>query len=238
MSAALAFCATAIATVLAQRLLQRGTTRKKAHEIAWAFAMFLFALASAALALGLSTGWTSGVYRAFYLFGGVLNVPWLALGTVYLMMGHRRGRQMQWGLVFWTGLGMGVLFSAPLYATVSGTAIPDGKEVFGAFPRVLAGIGSGVGATIVFAGAAWSALQFARGRAPGGWRMAAGTGLIALGVLVTASKSLFETVTKGDTAFVLALTVGIAIIACGFALTSWVPAERRAPATRAVAASR
>ena len=98
--------------------------------------------------------------------------------------------------------------------------------MFGTFPRVLAAVGSGVGATVVFVGAAWSAVQFARGRATGGWRMAAGTGLIALGVLVTASKALFETVAKGDTAFVIALTVGISIIASGFAVTSYSPTQR------------
>ncbi len=69
MSAALAFCATAIATVLAQRLLQRGTTRKKAHEIAWAFAMFLFALASAAL------GGTAVAVSAAYLISRKPPMP-------------------------------------------------------------------------------------------------------------------------------------------------------------------
>ena len=47
--------------------------------------MALVALASAALATGVSTGWDNGTFRVFYLLGGVLSVPWLALGTVYLL---------------------------------------------------------------------------------------------------------------------------------------------------------
>ena len=41
----------------------------------------MFAVASVALATGTSTGWDRGTFRVFYLFGAVLDVPWLALGT-------------------------------------------------------------------------------------------------------------------------------------------------------------
>ena len=36
---------------------------------------------------------------------------------------------------------------------VHGTAIPVGKDVFGALPRVLAAVGSGVGAVVIIVGA-------------------------------------------------------------------------------------
>ena len=123
----------------------------------------MFALASAALATGTSTGWDNGTFRFFYLFGAVLNVPWLALGTVYLLRGETVGRRAQWGLVFFSGLAAGVLFSAPM-KPVSGLAIPVGKDVFGAFPRVLAAVGSGVGAVVIIAGAVVSAVRYARDR--------------------------------------------------------------------------
>ena len=53
----LAFLATAVATVFAQATLQRYTSGRKPHELAWTIALLMFAVASAALALGASTGW-------------------------------------------------------------------------------------------------------------------------------------------------------------------------------------
>ncbi len=50
----------------------------------------MFALASAALWLAEAKGWSSATFRTFYLFGAILDVPWLALGTVYLLTGRAR----------------------------------------------------------------------------------------------------------------------------------------------------
>ena len=85
MVAGLAFLATAVATVFAQATGVRYARTEGPHQGAWTFALALFALASAALATGASTGWDNGTFRVFYLLGAVLNVPWLALGTVYLL---------------------------------------------------------------------------------------------------------------------------------------------------------
>lgn len=48
----------------------------------WTISTAMFALASAMLLLGEVAGWSSPTFRVFYLFGAVLNVPWLALGSV------------------------------------------------------------------------------------------------------------------------------------------------------------
>ena len=95
MVAGLAFLATAIATVFAQATGVRFTRKRKPHERAWTIALALFALASASLATGASTGWDLGTFRAFYLLGAVLCVPWLGLGTVYLLVGERIGRRVE-----------------------------------------------------------------------------------------------------------------------------------------------
>ena len=57
-----------------------------------------------------STGWDEGTFRVFYLLGAIVNVPWLALGTVYLLVGPAR-RQPRCApvLVFFTGLATGVM---------------------------------------------------------------------------------------------------------------------------------
>jgi hypothetical protein len=220
MVAGLAFLATAIATVFAQATGVRFTRRRKPHERAWTIALALFALASAALATGASTGWDVGTFRVFYLLGAVLNVPWLAMGTVFLLASPRFAGRCQWGLVLVTGFAAGVVLSAPM-DPVHGTAIPVGKEVFGALPRVLAAVGSGVAAVVIIGGALWSAARYLRNRdAPGSGRMAAANGLIALGTLVLSSGGLVQGVVGHDEAFVLSLSVGISIVYGGFVLAS------------------
>ncbi len=229
MVAGLAFLATAVATLFAEATFKRWRQGRRPHEAAWTVALALFALASAALATGASTGWDRGVFRVFYLLGAVLNVPWLALGTVYLLFGERAGRRVRAVLVFLSGLAVGVLLTAPMEGTVAGSpTIPVGKEVFGVFPRVLAGVGSGLGALVVFGGALWSAVRFARaargrGAAPrariGGpppGRMAAANGLIAFGTLVLSGGGTLQGVLGHDAAFTLSLAAGITVIYAGF----------------------
>ena len=118
-------------------------------------------------ATGASTGWDRGTFRAFYLLGAVLNVPWLALGTVYLLMGRRVGDRVRVGLLVFTGVGIGVMLAAPMHGVIATTGIPVGKDHFGVLPRALAGAGSGVGAIVVFGGAVVVGDPFARARRPG-----------------------------------------------------------------------
>jgi hypothetical protein len=221
MVAGLAFLATAIATVFAQATGVRFTRRRKAHERAWTIALALFALASAALATGASTGWDRGTFRAFYLLGAVLCVPWLALGTVYLLAGTKVGHRAETGLILFSGFAVGVMLSAPIHGTIAPDGgIPIGKEHFGVLPRVLAGAASGIGATVVLVGAVWSAVRFARSRAEGTSRLAAGNALIALGTLVLSSGGLVQGAVGKDQAFALTLAAGIAVIYAGFAVAS------------------
>jgi hypothetical protein len=240
MVAGLAFLATAVATLFAEATFKRWRHGRRPHEAAWTVALALFALASAALATGASTGWDKGVFRVFYLLGAVLNVPWLALGTVYLLAGERAGRRVRAVLVFVSGLAVGVMLTAPISGELAGSAsIPVGKEVFGVFPRVLAAVGSGVGALVVFGGAAWSAVRFARaarGRTalrPGGpssGRMAAANALIALGTLILSGGGTLQGVLGHDEAFTVTLASGIAVIYGGF-LVAARPAAAPAPET-------
>lgn len=227
MVATLAFVATVISTLFAQATLVRWTKGRAPHNRAWAISLALFALASAMLFVGTTTGWDRGIFRAFYLFGAVLNVPWLALGSIYLLAGPAWGRRVERFLVFVSGLAVGVLVTAPMDASaITRDAIPDGKEVFGVFPRVLAGVGSGVGATVVLVGAMWSMVRYSRQRAeqgadPFAARMVVANALIALGTIVLGSTGTLKGVAGGkDAAFALGVALGIAVIYAGFAVAS------------------
>jgi len=233
MVAGLAFLATAVATLFAQATAVRWSRTKRPYHGAWTFALALFALASAALATGTATGWDTGTFRAFFLLGAIVNVPWLALGTVYLLWGLRAGRAVRAALLVFTGFAAGVMLTTPIHGTIDGTAIPVGKDHLDALPRALAGVGSGLGALVVLGGAVWSAVRFARRREePGAARLMTSNLLIALGVLMLSSGGLLQGFVGKDEAFALSLAVGICVIYAGFAVASGRSAVSREPRTR------
>ena len=216
----LAFVAVVVSSLFAQAMLVRYTAGHRPQHRAWGIALAMFALASVALATGASTGWDNGTFRVFYLLGAVVNVPWLAMGTVYLLVAAATARRVLWGLVLFSGFAAGVLLSAPM-KPVHGTAIPVGKDVFGALPRILAASGSSVAAVVIIAGAVVSAIRFARDPSiPDHGRLAGANSLIALGTLVLASGGLVQGVVGHDEAFALSLAVGISIVYVGFVLAS------------------
>ncbi len=236
MNAALAASATLVAVAFSLSTLDRWLRRRRPHELAWSISLALFAVGSLALWWAEATGWSLGSFRVFYLAGAVLNVPWLALGTVYLLAGDRVGNRVRWWLVFLSGLTVGIVLFAPTKTGVSGNELPTGKDVFGVAPRVLAAVGSGVAALVIIAGALWSAWRVWRGRvpslgaartvaAPG--RLALGNVVIAVGTLVlSASGSLAGRLGK-DRAFAVTLLLGIAALFVGFLVASARPAPQR-----------
>lgn len=214
---ALAATATVLACLFAMATFQRAAAGRGPHQWAWTVALVCFAAASAALALGASTGWDDGTYKVFYLGGAILSVPWLALGTVFLLFGGDVGRRVRTGLVFFSGLALGAILLAAM-EPVSGTEIPVGKDTFTqALPRVLAAVASGLGATVVVVGALWSAVRLlGAADVPGRSRLAAANGLVALGTLVLSSGGLVQGFVGHDEAFTLTLALGIAVIYGGF----------------------
>lgn len=228
----LAFIATAVATLFAQATLARATRHHRPQDRVWTVALAFVALASAALATGASTGWDNGTFRVFYLLGAVLSVPWLALGTVYLLAPIGVARRTERILAVLSGLAAGVLVSAPMQP-VQGTAIPIGRDVFGVFPRVLAGIGNGLGATVIVVGALVSAWRYGRNRVqPGNGRRAAANLLIALGTIVLSSGGLIQGIAGKDGAFVVSLAVGISVIYVGFLVAAVSAPHEDEPDTR------
>ena len=212
----LAFLATAVATLFAQATVARATRDHRPQDRVWTIALAFVALASAALATGASTGWDNGTFRVFYLLGAVLAVPWLALGTVYLLARPTVARRVERVLVFFSGLATGVLLAAPMH-TVHGTAIPVGKEVFDVLPRVLAAVSNGVGATEIIVGALVSAWRYGANRTvAGNGRRAGANLLIAAGTIVLSSGGLIQGIAGKDEAFVISLAVGISVIYVGF----------------------
>lgn len=200
-----------------ERWLEGGPERPR-HQLAWTLALVLFTLAAAALATGAAVGWRSLTFRLFYLFGAILNVAFLALGTLYLLGGRRVGDRAAVVVGLGGAFAAGVVLSAPFLHALPSSRLAQGSEVFGALPRVLAGLFSGLGSAVVLGGAVWSAVGYLGRRrdAPGARRMLVANLLIALGTLVSGASGLLNSAVGAMTAFAVTLTVGIAIIFAGF----------------------
>ncbi len=208
--AALAAAATLVSLAFALCTFERWLARERPHELAWSLALAAFSLASAALWAGVSVGWDGLTFRLFYLFGAIVNVPALALGTVYLLAGRRRGHQ--WALVVLglSAFAAGVVAVAPFTGPLPRDELARGSEVFGPLPRVLAASASGLGALVLVVGALWSAIRVRRAR------MVAANVLIATGTLITGASGLLNSVLDEMTGFAVALVAGISVIFAGF----------------------
>jgi hypothetical protein len=164
--ALLAFAAALLTFRLAGLLLRRWRERRDPQFAAWAAGLGAYAIASAALAWGAASGWSDGLFRAYYLFGGLLTAALLGVGSL-LLAGRRWAGPV--GLLY-TGLAVGVALAVPLTAPVTGDSIPDAQDHLDLVPaRLLAILGNSVGTIAVVAVAA------------------AGSGLAGLGVAETAA---------------------------------------------------
>jgi hypothetical protein len=226
-NAALAAAATLIAFAFAASTFERWLDRRRAHDLAWSVSLLFFCVASGALWLGVAKGWDGATFRVFFLFGAIVNVPWLAIGSVYLLAGPRHGRR--WALVTaaLSCFAAGVMAVAPTKRPVPVDGLPKGSEVFGVLPRVLAAVASGAGALVVVVGAVWSAVLLARGRSrPGGSqvanssRLVVGNVLIALGTLVLGASGTVSGRIGAVRAFALSLVIGITVLFGGFLVAS------------------
>ena len=212
--AALAAAATLVALAFALCTFERWLARERPHELAWSLALLAFAVASAALWAGVSVGWNGPTFRLFYLFGAIVNVPALALGTVYLLGGRRRGHQWALAVLVLSAFSAGVVAVSPFTGPLPREELARGSEVFGPLPRVLAASASSLGTLVLVSGALWSAARVRRAR------MVTANVLIAVGTLITGASGLLNSVLDEMTGFSVALVAGISVIFAGFLLAT------------------
>jgi hypothetical protein len=229
---ALAAAAAMVSLAFALSTWERWLERRRAHEAAWSAALLLFSLASLALGAGAAMGWNGVTFRAFYLFGAITNVPFLALGTVYLLAGRRVGDRVAVAVTLFAVFAAGVVLVAPFRAPIPVDRLPQGSDVFGALPRVLAVVGSAVSALVVFGGAAWSAWRLRRGRLM--WANV----LIAAGTAITGASGLLNSAMDEMEAFAVTLVAGIAVLFVGFLVATTATSRPRLQSVRDEAGGR
>ena len=218
-----------VSTIFAVQLLRRYAQRKRLPQLAWGIAMVMYALASLAVAGGVSGGWDPTLYRVFYLFGALLNVPFLAVGSIGLL-----GKRVP------SAAAILIVLAASVYA-IAGIAstsvvadalmteqIPRGKDAW-ADPAIsrLASAYSISAYVVVLLVAFGSSTRRARERL-GAERVRANR-LIAAGVTIVAVGSTALTRIGRGSAFSITLALGVIVMYLGFRLA--IRAPKRASGT-------
>lgn len=205
--------ATVVSAIFAAVVFLQYRRRRQPYQMVWAIGLAMFAIANAA-GVAAQTGQAhENEYRLFYLFGAILNVAWLAVGTLYV---SARRAVADAGLVFvyfLSGIAAIVVFTSPVDLTA---ALDTGKGFDQApLARALAGIGSGLGSVVLFGGAIRSAYVFLRYRHNG--RRALANSVIAVGVAIVAIGG--TAAFTGASGFVgISNLLGISVMFAGFLL--------------------
>ena len=190
MQAVLAFAAALVALRLGGGLVRRYRARRAPELVAWAASLLAYALACAALAWGAAAGWDTRVFRAYYLFGGLLTAPLLGVGSL-LRAGRRWAAAV--GLAY-AGLAIGVAVSVPVTGSFSGSGIPPAQDHLDLVPaRLVAILGNGLGTLAAVA----VALVTIR-------RRPLGNGLVLAGLAVAGAGSALVGLGEAGTAAVFA----------------------------------
>ena len=206
--------ASAASAAFAVAVLRQYAARRRPYQLAWGVALSMFAVASLALTAGVTAGWTPLSFKVYYLFGAVLNVPWLALGTVELLASRTVARAYLAGLAAFTVLSVVLVALARVTpADLAGKLLPEGKEFLPVAVRVLAVVGNVIGTVIVVGGAVTSGLAI-RGRRDLRPRFE-GNLLIALGVLLAAGGGVVAFLASSDQ-LALGLALGASVMYLGF----------------------
>ena len=206
--------AAAASAAFAVAVLRQYAARRRPYQLAWGIALSMFTVASLALTAGVVAGWSPVSFKLYYLFGAVLNVPWLALGTVELLAGPAARRAYLAALAAFTLVSVVLVAMARVTAAdLAGRLLPEGKEFLPVAVRVLAIVGNTLGTLVVVGGAVASGLAM-RSRRDLRPRFE-GTLLIALGVLLAASGGVLAFLASSDK-LALGLAVGASVMYLGF----------------------
>ena len=233
---------TLISLVFAGQVLSQYRERHRSHQLAWGLALLFYAIAAFPEVLGSLSGWNDLDYRLYYLFGAILLVPWLSLGTVELLLQGDAAPVARTGyrafVAVVTVLGLVTVVLAPLHdhwlqttqvpsncamwcKSESGYVLANGMSALGA------AVGNSIGTVVLVAGAGYSAFRTYRAGLPR--NLTLGNVLILAGSLVVASASTLTRLGSYEL-FYAGQAAGIAIIFGGFLLIATASQPRPVPA--------
>jgi hypothetical protein len=215
--ALLPLAAALVALLFAGRLASSWLHRRAAQKLLWGIGFALFALAAATEAIAFRYGWTPSLFRLYYLAGGVLTVVYLGAGSAWLVLPKRARDVMLGALSTATAAAIGAVLLAPVHAaTLAATSAgrPPSNHALGGHAFVWAITLNSFGTLFLIGGSAWSIVRRQRVRA----NIWIGAGALVTAVATGLSRAdAYSLVYAGQ-------LVGIALMFCGFSLTT--PARR------------
>jgi hypothetical protein len=242
LTTALAIGAMLTAAAFSGLVLERYLLKRRPQDLAWTISLALFALGAGSLAWGSATGWSSPSFRIYYACGAIVNVPFLAAGQLYLLVKRRTADRIFRAICLLGTFAFGLVFAEPFRSSLPAEGIPQGKLVFGPGPRILAAVGSGVSALVVFIGTILGAVSLLKSRrvqrarrlpaanplptdtqtvsAPLPIRRVVGLGLLSLGVAILSLSGTLNARFGEMRAFSITLVIGVVTLFAGFVLSS------------------
>jgi hypothetical protein len=238
--------AAAVSAIFAALLLRQYAMKRRVPQLAWGVSLAMFAVASIVVMYGTTQNWDPTSYKIFYLFGAMLNVPWLALGSIALL-NKRELTLVALGIVIVLSVFgfIKVVTSHPCEAVTGPNRmcveavtqspesqvfgrkdIPSGSVVWRSDSSVRAlAIWYSTVAYIFVVGIAVLSSRKRKGVAPPPERVRANL-LIAVGVTIVAIGSTALVKYGRGAAFSITLAIGVSVMFVGFLLASRPPKHR------------
>ena len=209
-------CTAGLAATLFAADLWRDYSRKpRPHVAAYGAGITMFALATWALFIGVTFAWSGATYRIFFLFGAVLNIPVLALGSMFLVVGRRAGHAMTIFIGGLTAIATTLTLTVPFENPLPDGGIPEDVFSLGFSPRLFAIIGGALGSTILIILSLVSLFRFWNRNRPIVW----GNALILAGVAAAAWGGTGLALGDGG-GFALSLLIAVTLIWAGYRVAS------------------
>ncbi|TMB46716.1 MAG: hypothetical protein E6J53_04410 [Chloroflexi bacterium] len=106
-----------LSLVFAAMVFDQWLQRRKSFQLVWALGLLWYAVATGCEFLGGTFGWSSPLYRAWYLFGAFLVPSYLGVGTLYLL------NKTRFGYFVAVSVALGGLFSLAATAKYPGSSV-------------------------------------------------------------------------------------------------------------------
>ncbi len=211
MNTFLPFVSSLVSFLFAVAVLDQYLARRQPYQLVWSIGLFLYCISTATEFVAGHWGISDAVYRLWYLFGAVLVVAYLGMGTVYLLLPQKAARIILLVLVagsFYAAYRVGTAsIDLAGLTSLSGQAMPAGV-------RALTPAFNAFGTVALVGGAVYSAVLFRRKRQKP-YRVVSNA-LIALGAILPAIGGTSLRLGGSIAVFYLLELIGIAVIFTGF----------------------
>jgi hypothetical protein len=205
-----------VAALFCALLLRSARRRPAGQKLLWAAGFALFAVAAGSEALAQRAGWSTALFRAYYLCGGVLTVAFLGAGSAWLHL-PRRGRDAVAGaLLVATVAAALTVVVAPVHAdalVATATGRPPPNSAIGGGAAAWAVALNSLGTLLLAGGVLRSVVR--RQRVRSSLWIGAGAAVLALSTSMSRA---------GDYSLMyLGELIGITVMFYGFVLPSLAP---------------